>query len=54
MMSSLYYANVTVHVLAAMLWVGGMLFLGLIGVNTLTVHGSAKVVLVRGVTGPGR
>jgi len=29
-------------------------FLGLIGVNTLTVHGSAKVVLVRGVTGPGR
>jgi hypothetical protein len=28
-------------------------FLGLIGVNTLTVHGSAKVVLVRGVTGAG-
>lgn len=25
-------------------------FLGLIGVNTLTVHGSAKVVLVRGVS----
>lgn len=29
-------------------------FLGLIGVKTLTVHGSAKVVLVRGVSGPGR
>lgn len=28
-------------------------FLGLIGVNTLTVNGSAKVVLVRGVTGGG-
>ena len=28
-------------------------FLGLIGVNTLTVHGSAKVILVRGVTGAG-
>ena len=28
-------------------------FLGLIGVNTLTVPGSAKVVLVRGVTGAG-
>ncbi|CAN5828478.1 hypothetical protein BH11GEM1_BH11GEM1_08610 [soil metagenome] len=35
MMSSLYYANVTVHVLAAMLWVGGMLFLGLIGAPVL-------------------
>ena len=29
-------------------------FLGLIGVNRLTVHGSAKVVLVRGVSGAGR
>lgn len=29
-------------------------FLGLIGLNTMTVHGSAKVVLVRGVTGAGR
>lgn len=26
-------------------------FLGLVGVNTITVHGSAKVSLVRGVTG---
>jgi hypothetical protein len=30
------------------------IFLGLIGVNTLTVHGSATVTLVRGVTGAGR
>lgn len=29
-------------------------FLGLIGVNALTVHGSAKVVLVRGVSGASR
>lgn len=28
-------------------------FLGLIGINRLTVHGSAKVLLVRGVTGAG-
>ncbi len=28
-------------------------FLGLIGINTLTVHGSARVVLVRSVTGAG-
>ena len=28
-------------------------FLGLIGVNTLSVHGSARVVLVRSVTGDG-
>ncbi|HET9426094.1 MAG TPA: CopD family protein [Gemmatimonadaceae bacterium] len=26
-----YFANVTVHVLAAMTWLGGMLFLGLVG-----------------------
>jgi len=34
-MSSLYYANITIHVLAAMLWLGGMLFLGLIGAPVL-------------------
>ena len=34
-MSSLYYANITVHVLAAMVWVGGMLFLALIGAPML-------------------
>ena len=28
-MSLLYYVNVSIHVLAAMLWLGGMLFLGL-------------------------
>jgi uncharacterized membrane protein len=31
----LYYANVTVHVLAAMLWLGGMLFLGVVGAPVL-------------------
>jgi hypothetical protein len=29
-------------------------FLGLIGLNRMTVHGSAKVLLVRGVTGAGQ
>ena len=35
MSSTLYYINVTVHVLAAMLWLGGMLFIGLIGAPVL-------------------
>ena len=30
-----YYVNVTLHVLAAMLWLGGMLFLGLVGAPVL-------------------
>ncbi|HEX5074654.1 MAG TPA: DUF4149 domain-containing protein [Gemmatimonadaceae bacterium] len=30
-----YYANVTIHVLAAMLWLGGMLFLGVVGAPVL-------------------
>jgi putative copper export protein len=30
-----YYVNVTVHVLSAMLWLGGMLFLGLVGAPVL-------------------
>jgi copper resistance protein D len=34
-MSGLYYANVTVHVLAAMLWLGGMFFLGAVGAPVL-------------------
>jgi len=34
-MRTLYLTNVTVHVLAAMLWVGGMLFLGLVGAPVL-------------------
>jgi len=34
-MSGLYFANVTLHVLAAMLWLGGMLFLGIVGAPVL-------------------
>jgi copper resistance protein D len=34
-MPELYYANVTAHVLAAMLWLGGMLFLGVVGAPVL-------------------
>ena len=30
-----YYVNVTAHVLAAMFWLGGMLFLGLVGAPVL-------------------
>jgi putative copper export protein len=32
---ALYLANVTVHILAAMFWLGGMFFLGLVGAPTL-------------------
>ena len=32
---SLYYLNVTVHVLAALLWLGGMFFLGAVGAPVL-------------------
>jgi copper resistance protein D len=34
-MTELYYASVTAHVLAAMLWLGGMLFLGVVGAPIL-------------------
>lgn len=34
-MSIWYYVNVTVHVLAAMLWLGGMFFLGIVGAPVL-------------------
>lgn len=34
-MPAWYYANVTIHVLAAMLWLGGMFFLGLVGAPAL-------------------
>lgn len=34
-MPALYYANVTVHILAAMLWLGGMFFLGVVGAPVL-------------------
>jgi len=33
--SAIYYVNVTIHVLAAMLWLGGMFFLGVVGVPIL-------------------
>jgi uncharacterized membrane protein len=32
---ALYYLNVTVHVLAAMLWLGGMFFIGIVGAPLL-------------------
>jgi uncharacterized membrane protein len=34
-MSTLYYANITLHVLAALLWLGGMFFLGIVGAPVL-------------------
>jgi copper resistance protein D len=34
-MSGFYYLNVTVHVLAAMLWLGGMFFLAAVGAPVL-------------------
>jgi len=34
-MYTLYYMNVTIHVLAAMLWLGGMFFLGVVGAPVL-------------------
>ena len=34
-MVSLYFVNVTVHILAAFLWLGGLLFLGIVGAPVL-------------------
>ncbi len=34
-MRSLYYLNVTIHVLAALVWLGGMFFLALVGAPVL-------------------
>ncbi len=34
-MPALYYVNVTIHVLAAMLWLGGMFFLAVVGAPAL-------------------
>lgn len=34
-MPLLYYVNVTIHILAAMLWLGGMFFLGVVGAPAL-------------------
>ncbi|MEN8376343.1 MAG: DUF4149 domain-containing protein [Gemmatimonadota bacterium] len=39
----LYYANVTVHVLAAMLWLGGMFFLAVVGAPVLRQIDSAAL-----------
>ena len=35
MMPTLYYINVTIHVLAALVWLGGMFFLALVGAPVL-------------------
>lgn len=34
-MPSVYYVNVTIHVLAALIWLGGMYFLALVGAQVL-------------------
>lgn len=34
-MSTLYYATVSIHILAALLWLGGMFFLGAVGAPVL-------------------
>lgn len=34
-MSSLYYASVSIHVLAALVWLGGMFFIALVGAPVL-------------------
>jgi uncharacterized membrane protein len=41
--SVLYYLNVTIHVLAAMLWLGGMFFLGVVGAPVLRAIEPAPV-----------
>lgn len=42
-MRALYLANVTVHILAAMFWLGGMFFLGVVGAPALRAVESAAV-----------
>lgn len=34
-MPGLYYVNVTIHILAALVWLGGMFFLGIVGAPVL-------------------
>lgn len=34
-MRALFFANITIHVLAALLWLGGMFFLGIVGAPVL-------------------
>lgn len=42
-MRALYLANVTVHILAAMFWLGGMFFLGVVGAPALRAIEPAAV-----------
>ena len=42
-MRALYLANVTVHILAAMFWLGGMFFLGVVGAPALRSLDSAAL-----------
>ena len=42
-MRALYLSNVAIHVLAAMLWLGGMFFLGVVGAPTLRSIGPAEL-----------
>lgn len=42
-MRALYLANVTVHILAAMFWLGGMFFLGVVGAPALRALESAAL-----------
>jgi putative copper resistance protein D len=42
-MPTLYYAGVTVHILAALVWLGGMFFLGLVGAPVLRSIESAEL-----------
>ena len=49
-MPTAYYVSVTIHVLAVMLWLGRMLFLGLVGAPVLFGLGivTAALFLARG------
>jgi putative copper resistance protein D len=42
-MPALYYIGVTVHLLAALVWLGGMFFLGLVGAPALRAIESAEL-----------
>ena len=52
-MSWTYYLIVTLHVLAALLWLGGMFFLGLVGAPALRVP-ALRVSVLRGPARPWR
>jgi uncharacterized membrane protein len=42
-MPTLYYMNLTIHVIASMVWLGGMFFLGLVGAPALRTIESAAL-----------